>query len=371
MAFTNNFHPAHESYQTRLDFDCKKLNWYISSAQLATEQWFPKTIMDCVGKTALKPLDKIMERIGIEGHLVYYNPGNLDGYFPEELFDGKQVGDWNIPFIMRVLFLENWEIFLNHLRHSSLSHAETAECSVCGETCFNLNDPDSYGLFLDPKPSSQGFFMCNNSTKDNYHVTCHDCFQTLMIDRGLRFTKNPTCPCCRSEPSVWLGFTRHPEVDANEYPLMWLRAFYQQVRAQIFLSDANTYQSQYELLRDRYNTRKEQRKKLEDELDKCKYVLSEREKEIEHWKTKYTMSNFSELGWKKKYSDTRDSWFESFEEIERLKKQLLAYQVKEASQGPPVPSILGRRSKSKGSNVRLTIKKKFKSVEEEEEKEDK
>lgn len=368
MALSSNFHPAHESYQTRLDFECKRNCWFLTPAQLANEGWIPKTILDCLSTTSLRPIDQILERISLEGHLVYYNPETLVGYFPEAMFNGQQQGDWNIPFIMRVLFLDNWEQMLDAIKDTvNLEFSSVGECVVCSKLCFDVRSPTTYGYYYDIDSSYKGFFMCNNSTKDNYHVTCHDCFQTLMVDRGLRFTKNPTCPCCRTEPSLWLAFTRHAECDVNEYPLMWLRAFYQQVRAQIFLSDASMWRREYDALRVRYIRRREQKNEALLELEKAKQGEVEARKAEEHWKTQFQMSDYSRSGWKKKYEDTRDQWLQSFEEISDLKRQLTAYKLKEATQGPLVPSILGRRPKKSGKNVRLSIKKKFKTDEPEEE----
>lgn len=353
---TQNFHPAHESYQTRAEFDNRRNLWYISSTQIFAERWIPDSIMDVLRTTSDKPLDRIVEDIGLDGQLVYYNPERLSGYYPSEKYLGY-AGDWNIPFIMRVLFLDNWEYFLLALSNAKgIEFSQSATCCVCQEDVFHI------GVINPPCRITQGFYMCKNSTKDNYHVLCHDCFHTQMIDRGLRFTRNPSCPACRTEPDCWLGFTRHPDFDVHEFPPMWMKQFYQQVKTAIFQDEARVFSDAYKVIMDKLTKTREERDRLEEDIKREVAARLEAEKQSAHWQEQNRMNDCSREGWKRKYQRTREAWLETFDEIYSLRSQLLQYRIREREQEEPVsvPAILQRSpTKRKLDKSEQTIEKKF------------
>lgn len=347
---SSNFHPAHESYLNRSEFNLRVNSWYISPTQLFTEKRLPSSIQMCLESAGYWTFPEFFDEWDIEGTLIHYNPHNLDGYFPEDMFNGEQVGDWNIPFVMRVLFLENWNHFIDLFGNSTIPHNDVGNCLVCMERCFDAKDMRSYTIPAENYDGNyKGFYMCKNSTKDNHHVLCTDCFTQLMVDRGRRFTRNPTCPGCNCEPNTWIACTYASTYDADELPLRWMKEFYSYVRNANLQDDVRLVSNALVDANNRLATNSdllarqvEAHMELRAQLDHYMQKLKEVEKEVVEY---------------------REKWTGALDQLAIKNRELLHYRIKELELLGPTPSILGKRG-NKGQSIRNTIKNKKKNLEE-------
>jgi hypothetical protein len=316
-----------------------------------TEKWIPESIAECLHGADYHTFPEYYEEWDIEGTLVYWNPHNLGGFFPPEMFDNKFTGDWNVPFIMRVLFVNNWQYILDLFSKSDRHETTEACCAMCTDRCFNLGDHKTYTVAAENYDwTYKGFYMCENSTKDNFHVLCTDCFTQLMVDRGTTFSKNPKCPCCRTVPNLWLAFTYDSAYDAQELPIRWMKEFYARLLRHIDWDDIQFLHRYGRSLSEQV-----QAVRVEREVDRTLIEAQVTSIQGLHERLEQSQKDADEL---------REKYRGAMDQLHRKDQELLHYRIVELQKTGLVPSILGKRKGHVrvGRNVRLTIKKKMESL---------
>lgn len=315
------------------------------------EKWIPESLLECIQGADYNPFPEYFEEWDVEGTLIYWNPHSLEGFFPSSLFDDKYVGDWNIPFVMRVLFVNGWQYLLDLFGKTTVPHSQTASCAACLEQCFDLDNYKSYTVPAENvDPNYKGFYMCENSTKDNFHVLCPECFHQLMVDRCSSFSKNPKCPCCRTVPHLWLACTYDSAYDAQELPIRWMKEFYVRLLRHLDWDDIQFLHRYGRSLSEQV-----QAVRVEREVDRTLIEAQVTSIQGLHERLEQSQKDADEL---------REKYRGAMDQLHRKDQELLHYRIEELQKTGLVPSILGKRKGHVrvGRNVRLTIKKKMESL---------
>lgn len=322
-----------------------------------TEKWIPESIAECLQDADYRTFPEYYEEWDIEGTLVYWNPNNLEGYFPPEMFNNQFHGDWNVPFIMRVLFVNNWHYILDLFAKSEGHETVEACCAMCTDRCFNLGDHRTYTVASENYDFAyKGFYVCKNSTKDNFHVLCTDCFTQLMVDRGTTFSKNPKCPCCRTVPDLWLAFTYDSAYDSQELPIRWMKEFYARLMRHIDWDDIVFLHRQVKTNMEQLETSRA------IQAEQARHIQSLQQNIADAKKEKGELQEALDAQ-KKEVHVWREKTLAGLDLVYKKDQELLHFRILELQNGGMIPAILGKTPKRKRSNVRLSIKKKMKEKE--------
>lgn len=343
---TSTFPHNHDFHQSTTDFIERVGVNLLSQAELAAR--IPTTIMDCLCESVYRDRDDINGLIDARGVMVSYNPENLSGFYPPERWGGTHHGKWNMPFIFKILYIRGWHRLLHSLYYCDTKVERHGNCSVCDDLLFDLHDPQTYAM------GETSFYMCPNSTKDNYHLVCDECYDTIMTNRFDRFTKNPACPCCREEPDAWLGFATNTlclevndlqDIDLT-FMAVWMKSFYQGLRSHILLDEVQGWADNFVLLERRFQETEQRCMELTTMLTTEKVARSIMQEQIEALVSERTRLQSQVVS------------------LETQKLRLLTDKANQLTK-PETPAILGKRERKPKKSVRTTIQEKFRKLHEE------